>query len=125
MLLAIGCKKNNTPLPLPETFLKGGTWNITKSKRGNDAWKDSTGLYYKFTDDTTVITNRFNPPCNGKYEGSNSSSQRTVMTNFDRCKPSANFAFIIENVEGNNLLINYLEEIGGQIVQFKEQYVRQ
>jgi hypothetical protein len=47
------------------------------------------------------------------------------MTNFDRCKPSANFAFIIENVEGNNLLINYLEEIGGQIVQFKEQYVRQ
>lgn len=125
LLSIISCKKNSTPAPLPETYLKGGTWNLTKSKKGNDAWKDSVGLFYKFTNDTTVITNRYNPTCDGKYEGANSGSQRTVFTNFDRCKPSANFAFSIEKIETNYLLINYLDEVAGVIVQFKEQYVRQ
>lgn len=120
----ISCKKT-TPSTPPEILLKGGTWQLTKLKRGNDAWKDSIGINYKFVDDTTVITNRYNPTCNGKYEARLSTGLKTIDITFWPCKPSANHTFSIESIEGNNLTLFYNDEIAGQILQFKEQYVRQ
>ncbi len=123
----VSCKKDKPiiTVPNPEILLKGGTWQLTKFKSPTGAWKDSVGIFYKFTSDTTILTNRNSPPCDGKYDAINSSGLKTITCTFWYCKPSANHAFSIESIEGNNMTIFYSDEIAGNIIQLKEQYVRQ
>ena len=98
---------------------------MTKCKSFTTPWKDSTGVFYKFSNDTTVLTNKYNPPCDGKYDAINSSGLKTITCTFWYCKPSANHAFSIESIEGNIMTIFYSDEIAGNLIQIKEQYVRQ
>ncbi len=55
----MACKKDKNILVVnPVSLLKGGKWSLIKFKKGNNTWIDSTGLFYKFIGDTTVISNR-------------------------------------------------------------------
>jgi hypothetical protein len=126
-LLFVACTKNKPTNIYPEKLLGGGTWQLTKWQKVGTPWRDSFGIYYKFAlNDTMVETNRYNalPICKRRYYSSNGSGLKTIDVTFLYDCWYANHTINIEAIDDNNVTIFYQNEIGGRIVDFKEQYRR-
>lgn len=123
-LIYLGCK--DKPEPNVAALLIGD-WKLTQYKQENQAWRDSTGTFYNFINDTLVNTKIFNNSCDRKYllnESSEGLKQVTFPVYQTNCFYPYWISINITAINTSQMEITYLDEVGGTMVKKYEKYVK-
>lgn len=123
-LIYLGCK--DKPEPNVAALLIGD-WKLTQYKQENQAWRDSTGTFYNFINDTLVETTKYNSECSRRYsliESNEGLKQVTFPVYYVNCTLADWYTFSVVSINSNSMEITFLDEIGGTMVRKYEKYVK-
>lgn len=124
-VLLLSCGKDNDVIDVKSLII--GNWKLTQFKQDNQPWKDSTGTFYKFINDTLVNTEIFSQVCDRKYtlsDGSEGLKSMYFQTNAS-CYFSDWQSVQIISINSFEMIIMYPDYIGGgPLIKKYEKYLK-
>ncbi len=120
-----GCK--DKPEPNISVLIKGN-WKLAQYKQDGQQWKDSTGIFYRFINDSMVYTTSYNLECARKYtllESNDGYKLVTFPVYYPDCYFHDWYTFSVVAIDRSQMEITYLDEIGGVMVRKNEKYLKE
>ena len=125
-IILSSCRKDEKEIDVKSLII--GNWKLTQFKQDNQPWKDSTGTFYKFINDTLVNTEIFSHMCDRKYglESSTEGLKRVrVFPNYS-CFYQSWISFSVVSINNNSMEITYPDYIGGgPLIKKYEKYIKE
>jgi hypothetical protein len=125
LIIFASCGKDKTTPDVKKLII--GKWKLTKFKQDNQPWKDSTGTFYNFNNDTSVNTKVFTFSCDRGYilnESLEGIKGVQMLPNFS-CYFQTWWSFSVVSIDNFKMEITYPDDVGGVIVRKNEKYIRE
>jgi hypothetical protein len=125
LLVFASCGKDKITPDVKKLII--GKWKLTKFKQDNQPWKDSTGTFYNFTNDTSVNTKISTYSCDRNYVLNETTEglKRVFLSPNFTCYFQTWWSFSVVSIDNFNMEITYPDDVGGVIVRKNEKYVKE